>query len=65
MWDGSRKDCDEYDLASQSVGVAMPVYKQTAVTAKEGINFIRTVTEGAGSIFNKIEGRVANLVEIP
>jgi hypothetical protein len=33
----------------------MPTYKQTAVTAKEGINFVRTVVESGGSLFLKIE----------
>lgn len=33
----------------------MPIYKQSAVTSKDGINFVRTVIEGAGSLFLKIE----------
>jgi hypothetical protein len=33
----------------------MPTYKRTAVTAKEGINFIRSAVESAGSLFVKIE----------
>lgn len=33
----------------------MPLYKQSAVTAKEGINFIRSVVENCGSLFIKIE----------
>ena len=33
----------------------MPTYKRSAVTSKEGINFVRTVVEAAGSLFIKIE----------
>lgn len=33
----------------------MTIYKQTNVTAKTGVNFIRTVVEAAGSLFHKIE----------
>jgi hypothetical protein len=33
----------------------MPTYKRSAVTAKEGINFIRGAVEGGGSLFIKIE----------
>lgn len=33
----------------------MPTYKRTAVTSKEGINFVRTAVESAGSLFIKIE----------
>jgi len=33
----------------------MPTYKRSAVTAKEGVNFIRTAVETAGSLFIKIE----------
>jgi len=33
----------------------MPAYKRTAVTAKDGVNFIRTATESAGSLFIKID----------
>jgi hypothetical protein len=33
----------------------MPEYKQTSVTAKLGLNFVRSVVEGAGSLFHKIE----------
>ena len=33
----------------------MPTYKRSAVTSKEGSNFVRTVVEGAGSLFIKIE----------
>lgn len=33
----------------------MVVYKQTNVTAKNGINFVRSAVEGAGSLFHKIE----------
>lgn len=33
----------------------MPIYKQSAITSKDGINFVRTVIEGAGSLFLKIE----------
>lgn len=33
----------------------MPRYKQTSVTAKSGLNFVRNVVEGAGSLFHKIE----------
>ena len=33
----------------------MPTYKQTAITAKEGINFVRSVVESGGSLFIKIE----------
>nr|WP_298116781.1 DUF4365 domain-containing protein [uncultured Pseudomonas sp.] len=33
----------------------MPTYKKSAVTAKEGINFIRSVVENSGSLFIKIE----------
>jgi hypothetical protein len=33
----------------------MPTYKRSAVTAKEGINFIRSAVEGGGSLFIKIE----------
>lgn len=33
----------------------MAIYKKTSVTAKMGINFVRTVVEDAGSIFHKIE----------
>lgn len=33
----------------------MPTYKRSAVTSKEGINFVRTVIEAAGSLFIKIE----------
>jgi len=31
------------------------MYKRTAVTAKEGINYVRSATESAGSLFIKIE----------
>lgn len=34
----------------------MVLYKETNVTAKKGINFIRSAVEGAGSLFHKIEG---------
>lgn len=33
----------------------MAIYKQTNVTAKLGINFVRSAVEGAGSLFHKIE----------
>jgi len=33
----------------------MPRYKATNVTAKMGLNFVRSVVEGAGSLFHKIE----------
>jgi hypothetical protein len=33
----------------------MPRYKRTSVTAKVGLNFVRSVVEGAGSLFHKIE----------
>lgn len=33
----------------------MPYYKRSAVTAKSGINFVRTAVEDAGSLFIKIE----------
>lgn len=33
----------------------MPNYKKSAVTAKEGINFVRSVVENSGSLFIKIE----------
>lgn len=33
----------------------MPRYKQSAITAKEGINHIRSATENAGSMFIKID----------
>lgn len=33
----------------------MPTYKRSAVTSKEGINFVRSVVESAGSLFIKIE----------
>ena len=33
----------------------MPTYKRTAVTSKEGINFVRSVVESGGSLFIKIE----------
>jgi len=33
----------------------MPTYKQSAITAKEGINFVRSVVESGGSLFLKIE----------
>lgn len=33
----------------------MVLYKQTNVTAKNGINFVRAAVEGAGSLFHKIE----------
>lgn len=33
----------------------MPPYKRSAVTSKEGINFVRSVVESAGSLFLKIE----------
>lgn len=35
--------------------VALPIYKRSAVTAKEGINFIRSAVENCGSLFIKIE----------
>ncbi|MDX7859099.1 DUF4365 domain-containing protein [Aeromonas caviae] len=34
----------------------MVLYKKTSVTAKKGINFIRSAVEDAGSLFHKIEG---------
>jgi hypothetical protein len=34
----------------------MVLYKKTNVTAKNGINFVRSAVEGAGSLFHKIEG---------
>lgn len=33
----------------------MPAYKRSAVTAKEGINFVRSAVESGGSLFIKIE----------
>jgi hypothetical protein len=33
----------------------MPTYKRSAVTAKQGINFVRSTVEDAGSLFIKIE----------
>ena len=33
----------------------MPTYKRSAVTSKEGINFVRSVVESTGSLFIKIE----------
>ncbi len=33
----------------------MPTYKRTAITSKEGINFVRSVVESGGSLFIKIE----------
>jgi hypothetical protein len=33
----------------------MPSYKRTAVIAKQGVNFVRSVVEGAGSLFHKID----------
>ena len=33
----------------------MPTYKRSAVTSKEGINFVRSVVEAASSLFIKIE----------
>jgi hypothetical protein len=33
----------------------MVLYKQTNVTAKNGINFVRSAVEGAGSLFHKVE----------
>lgn len=33
----------------------MPIYKRSAVTAKEGINFVRSAVESGGSLFIKIE----------
>ncbi len=33
----------------------MPTYKRSAVTAKEGINFVRSAVEGGGSLFIRIE----------
>ena len=34
----------------------MVLYKKTSVTAKKGINFVRSAVEDAGSLFHKIEG---------
>ena len=33
----------------------MPTYKRSAITAKDGINFIRSAVEASGSLFIKIE----------
>lgn len=33
----------------------MPVYPRTSVTAKRGVNFVRTVIEGGGSLFLKVD----------
>lgn len=33
----------------------MALYKKTNITAKEGINFVRSIVETAGSLFHKIE----------
>src|SRR5947209_760179 len=33
----------------------MPQYRRSAVTAKQGINFVRSTVENAGSLFIKIE----------
>lgn len=33
----------------------MPAYKRSAVTAKEGVNYVRNAVESAGSLFIKIE----------
>jgi hypothetical protein len=33
----------------------MPKYKRTSVTAKSGVNFVRSVVENSGSLFHKIE----------
>jgi hypothetical protein len=33
----------------------MPAYKRTAITSKEGVNFIRSTVESSGSLFIKIE----------
>lgn len=33
----------------------MPTYKRSAVTSKEGMNFVRTAVEAGGSLFIKIE----------
>jgi hypothetical protein len=33
----------------------MPKYQRTAITSKEGVNFIRNATESAGSLFVKID----------
>ena len=33
----------------------MVLYKKTNVTAKQGINFVRSAVEAAGSLFHKIE----------
>jgi hypothetical protein len=33
----------------------MPTYKRSAVTAKEGLNFVRSAVESGGSLFIKIE----------
>ena len=33
----------------------MAIYKRSAVTAKRGINFLRSTVEDAGSLFIKIE----------
>lgn len=33
----------------------MPVYPRSAITAKQGVNYIRSIVENAGSIFHKIE----------
>lgn len=46
----------------------MVLYKQTNVTAKNGINFVRSAVEGAGSLFHKIEAEndlgVDGLIEL-
>lgn len=53
---GKRWDClhtlQSIFLTSRAT---MVLYKQTNVTAKNGINFVRFVIESAGSLFHKIE----------
>jgi hypothetical protein len=33
----------------------VPTYPRTSITAKRGVNFVRTVVEGGGSLFHKID----------
>jgi hypothetical protein len=35
--------------------IDMPTYKRTAVTAKKGVNFVRSIVENAGSLFHRID----------
>ena len=47
--------CTDYIKNDANRAEAMVKYKATSITAKKGVNFVRSLVEDAGCLFHKIE----------